>query len=243
MVKIVVQLAKVVIAVVVSVLCFSCGFDFNVVNGTGNVTTQDRTTSETFNSVSAGRGLEVIIEQGNVTSVKVEADENLQEHIKTTVKGNELTITADVNIGDAESKKVTVVLPEIKKLEAAGGSSVNTKGTIKSDKLKIDASSGSFIEAKIDSGHADCETSSGSSITLMGTTNYLNAKASSGSNIDAAKLNSKKVKSGASSGAHITVNPSLNLSADASSGGHVYYINTPDKLEKDESSGGSVSQK
>ncbi len=241
MVKIVVQLAKVVIAVVVSILCFSCGF--NAVNGTGNVTTQDRTTSETFTSVSAGKGLDVIIEQGAVTSIKVEADENLQEHIKTEIKGNELTITADVNIGDAQSKKITVVLPQIKSIESAGGSQVSSRGTLREDSIELTSNGGSGLTVTVETRNLKTDTSGGSHTSINGITENLEAHASSGSSIDAENLKTENARAESSSGSTITVNPKRNLTAEASSGSHILYISTPAQLKQSANSGSTVSQK
>lgn len=242
MVKVIVHIAKAIVLVVLSILCLSCGFDFKKVDGDGNVTKQERTVTGAFKSVSVDKGLEVIIQQGATASVTVEADQNLQEHIKTEVKGSELEITADINIGNAKAKRVIVTLPEITGIEAGGGSAVKSQGTLKADKIKLDANGGSSLDATLETKKAECEASSGSHMSVSGSTGNLATKASNGSHLNAANLVAENVKSDASSGGSIVVNPTSNLSADASSGASVYYIKTPSKLTQNASSGGKVAQ-
>ncbi|ALM50004.1 hypothetical protein AMR72_14505 [Flavobacterium psychrophilum] len=243
MLKIISHITKAIILIVVSVLCFSCGSDFRSVSGDGNVTTQTRPVNSGFDAVSASGGLEVIIEQGSQSIVTVEADGNLQEHIITEVNGNELKIYTDMNIRNASKKKVTIVLPNIIRISAASGSEVINKGTLKSESLTLDSSSGSNLKANIQVRNVKLETSSGSSLEVVGISKTIEAHASSGSSLDAEKLKTGDADAHASSGGSVTINPSTSLKADASSGGSVIYIKAPAKISKKASSGGSVSLK
>jgi hypothetical protein len=239
MVKVIVHIAKAIVAVVISLLCFSCGFDS--LSGNGNVTSQNRTVTGTFNSVSVQEDLEVIIQQGPVQSVTVNADENFQEHIITEVKGNELKISTDTNIGSG-TKKITVILPNVESLSTESSATINSQGSIKSDAMKLSASGGSSIKINVNGKNVECETNNGSHIEITGQVENLQVSASSGGNINAKALKAENVKADASKGGETTVNPTDKLSADASSGGKVFYVTTPEKLKKNASSGGVVSQ-
>lgn len=241
MVKVIVHITKAIIAVVISLLCLSCGFDFRSVDGSGNVATQTRTVQGTFNSVSASGDLEVIIEQGNQQSVTVEADDNLQEHIKTEVKDGELTIYTDVNIGNG-TKTITVVLPNIESLSSEASAAIKSKNSFRGDSMKLSSSSGSSIEVRLEGRNVECVTSSGAHIEVAGQIENLETSSSSGGNINAKGLKAVNARCDASSGSETTVNPSNNLTADASSGGKIYYTTTPSQLRKNASSGGVVSQ-
>jgi hypothetical protein len=239
MVKVIVHIAKAIVPVVISILCFSCGFDS--LSGNGNVTSQKRSVTGDFNSVSVQEDLEVIIQQGPVQSVTVNADENFQEHIITEVKGNELKISTDTNIGSG-TKTITVILPNVESLSSESSATINSQGSIKSDSMKLSASSGSSIRVNVNGQDIECDTNSGAHIEIAGQAESLQVSASSGGNINAKGLKAAKVKADASSGGETTVNPTENLSADASSGGKVFYVTTPVKLKKNASSGGVVSQ-
>lgn len=243
MIKVIVHVAKAIVAAITALLFYSCGFgDFKTVDGNGNVTTQTRTVAGEFNGISASKGLEVIIEPGSESSITVEADENLHSHITTVVENGVLEINADVNIGNAASKKVIVKLPDIGSIESSGGASVKSNAPIKGKALELSASGGASLNLSVEVKNLSCESSSGSSLEVSGQAQDLQAEASSGSTLDAAKLTAGSIQSDASSGGTCIVNPTDKLSADASSGGSVLYVNTPSNLDKKTSSGGSVKQ-
>ena len=244
MIKVIVHVAKAIVAAITALLFSSCGFadNFKTVDGNNNVTTQTRTVTGEYNTISANRGLEVIIEPGNEKSITIEADENLHSHIQTTVEDGVLEITSDVNIGNAASKKVIVKLPGIGAIESASAATVKGTATIKGKSLELATSSGAFIEVSVEVENLVCESSSGSNLRVSGQAGNVQAESSSGSTVDAGKLVAGAVKADASSGGTSIVNPSDELSADASSGGMIYYVNTPSKLTKETSSGGEVHQ-
>lgn len=243
MIKVIVHFAKVAIAVIAALLAVSCNISgFKKVDGSGNVVTKTRPAAETFTHISAGGGIEVVIEQGASKSITIEADDNLHEHIKTEIKNGSLEISTDANFRSAKTAKVTVQLPEIEGIEASAGVQVTSKNTLKADAIDLISSSGSGLTVAVTAKTVSCDTSSGSSIKVEGTADKLESDSSSGSTMDAEKLSAKTVIVGASSGSTSIVNPSESLSADASSGGNIQFVKTPNKLDKKTSSGGSVTQ-
>ncbi|AWH83616.1 DUF2807 domain-containing protein [Flavobacterium album] len=244
MIKVITHVAKAIVAVATALLFFSCGFEanFKSMDGSGNVVTKERKLTGDYKAISAGRGIDVVIEQGDSYAVIVEADDNLQSHITTKVEGGELKISADVNIRNATSKKVIVKMPHIESIESGSGASVTSRNTLKGETIDLSSGSGSSIDVTIDAKNSTCESGSGSTLTVAGKTDNLETESSSGSSLNARKLAAKKVKAEASSGSTITVNPAESLSAEASSGGSVNYVSTPANLTKKASSGGSVGQ-
>lgn len=241
MIRVIEHCTKIMVAALIAILCFSCDF-MKKVDGSGNVVTKNRTMNGEFTSVSAGSGLEVVIEYGPERSVTVEADDNLHQHIMTDVSGGTLEISSDVNIRNAASKKVIVRMPTIKNLESSSGATLRSATPLRSESLKLDANSGSNMEVTIQSKKATCEASSGSHLKVSGTTDNLLTESSRGATVDARNLTASNVKSEASSGSTTFVNPIDMLKAEASSGSTIFYQKTPEKLQREVSSGGSVSE-
>ncbi len=240
MIKVIVHVTKAIIVVITSLLLFSCGLER--VDGDGNVVTKERKLEGSFTKISAGTGLEVIIEQGSGQMVTIEADQNLHEHIMTEVKNGELEIKADVNIGNVTAKKVIIRLPNVESIESGSGCTVTGRNTLKSDTILLSAASGSSMTVSIEAENATLESGSGSSLTVSGKVDNLDTDSGSGSTLNAKELTAKKVKSKASSGSTTNVNPTESLSANASSGGKILFVSTPESIDKKTSSGGSVGQ-
>lgn len=239
-------LARIAIGLVLALFASSCGMDINFgnlgtgVKGNGDVVTENRKITDDFTEVSASEGLEVHVTQSKNFKIEVEADANVIDLIGTDIKNGKLRIHAIENIGQA-TKKVYVSLPEVTALKSSSGAHLNTEGSIKSDKLEIDSSSGSILDVEVVAGDVEIDASSGANLDISGRANMLYVDGSSGANIDAKDLQSKMCDADASSGSNISVNVSDRLTADATSGGNIAYAGDP-TVKKNKSVSGSVRQ-
>jgi len=110
------------------------------ITGNGNVVKQTRDISN-FNSLKVGSGIDVFLTQGDNRTLEVEADENLQDWIKTEVNGNELHIFTEKSIRFAKTKKVYVTCKTLERIEISSAGDVPGVTPFTEDKLDIDMSS------------------------------------------------------------------------------------------------------
>ncbi|WP_420602233.1 head GIN domain-containing protein [Flagellimonas sp.] len=218
-------LARIAIAILFAIFASSCKFDINFGNGkqgNGQVVEETRKVTEDFTIVSASEGLDVFVTQDQDFKITVEGDENIIDLIGTDIRDGKLKIHAIENIGRA-TKKVYVSLPEITALKSSSGADLIAQNVINTEKIELDASSGSDLRVELVASEVSADASSGAGIKVSGKTDILYADASSGSDIRARELMTKKCNADASSGADITVNVSESLVADASSGADIRY--------------------
>lgn len=245
MIKIIAICTKVVVSILTALLLTSCKYDINLgdgIDGNGNVKTETRTISDKFDKINSNRGIEVIVEQDSVAEVKVEADENLLKHITTKVENGTLIVSSDENIDSAEKMIVHVKTSKINELEATSGSSISTKSTIKGTSIQIKTSSGSGIKAVVEYDKVITESTSGSNITVSGKALNVTTASSSGSTTDAGDLMANEVVSESTSGSSTEVHALVKIKASASSGSSIDYNGNPKEVQKEETSGGSVSK-
>lgn len=232
-------LARITIALILSLLASSCMFDVNWgpgKKGNGVVVEETRSVSEDFTSITASEGLDVYVTQGDDFSIRVEADENVIELIGTDIRDGRLRVHAIENIGRA-TKNVYVSLPEVTELSASSGSDLMGQGAISADKIRLDASSGADLHVEVDADEVEADCSSGADLRITGRANLLYADASSGSDIKAQGLETKVCHANASSGADIRVSVSESLTADASSGADIRYSGEANVHAKKSASG------
>jgi len=241
MIKLIIHITKIVIATVVAFLFGSCNTTIGreSITGSGNVVSKERKV-ENFTKIEVSRGIECIVTQGNLFNVVVEADDNVQDGILTTVENGTLKITSQYNNYSNVTKKVRVQLPIIDILETTSGSDLKTNGVIKSNVILLKSSSGSTLSANIESEKVALESTSGSDLTVIGKAIDVTSASSSGSHIDAQKLLANNIESQSTSGSDTDVNPIVSLKAKASSGSSIDYYSNPKQISKEESSGGSV---
>lgn len=221
----------------------SCRYsvDFSEEKGNGNITTETRTISQNFEKVHTNSGLNVIVSQNDVASVTVETDENIQALIITEVENGVLIVSSNAPYNSKQTPIIRVSLPIIAGLKSSSGSTLKSGNTLKSTSLTVDSSSGSEIIIEVEADYISLESSSGSSIEAAGKALKVESSSSSGSDIEAGKLMANDVFAQTSSGSSTTVYPILSMNGKASSGSSITYKNNPKKIEKSESSGGSVS--
>lgn len=243
MIKIIIHITKFIIATITALLFASCNLNMNTVEGSGNVTTEKRIVQGDFKNISVSNAIDVVIEQSDKTEITVEADDNLQKEIITKVENGTLIIKCKYNsFRNITMKKVTVKMPALDKIEASSASSVQSKNVFQGENIDLESSSAATMDVNIESDNISATSSSGSSINIQGKALKVQTRASSGASVDAGKLLANEVEAGASSGGNINVHPIVTLKAEASSGGHVTYNTVPKNIEKNSSSGGSISQ-
>ncbi|MFV5684421.1 head GIN domain-containing protein [Flavobacterium sp. GB2R13] len=245
MIKIITLITKFIIVTLTALLFASCNHMINMksIEGSGHVTTEKRIVQGDFKSVEVSNAIELVIEQSDKTEIIVEADDNLQKEITTKVENGVLIIACDFNsFNNIKSKKVTVKMPVIDRLEASSAATIKSSNTLKGENIKLESSSAASIDVNIESDAIFGEASSGSTININGKALKLDTEASSGSTIDAKDLLANEISVEASSGASVHVHPIVSLNAQASSGASVSYNTVPKSIQKEANSGGSIHQ-
>jgi len=232
---------KLLIVIIIPTFLFSC--NFSGVVGSKNVITQNRELTETFNSVKVSTGIDLYITQSDITTLKVEVDDNIADLLITEVKDGTLIIYFDKMVGKVKSKKVYLTLPTLNSILASSGAEVKGKDEIKGTDLEVSASSGAEIGLILNYNNVNCSASSGSEVELLGACSDLDLDANSGSEIEAKELKSENAEVSASSGAGISLFVSEKITASASSGGDIDYFGNPKEKDISKSSGGNVNSK
>ncbi len=109
----------------------ACGlFVLASVNSYAEIKTQDRNTGSGFTKVSVSTAISLYLTQGNSTSVKVEADEEIIDQITTKVNEGKLVIKFDgssnkKNRNNTGPMKVYVTMPSVEEISASAACSIN----------------------------------------------------------------------------------------------------------------------
>jgi len=239
------KILKILSLSVLLISFYACDININMksISGNGNVISEERHIAENISSVKVSSGIQLELIEGETQSVIVEADENLHEHISTSIENGELKIRVENGfIKKADSKKVIVTYTALDAITASSGSKVKSKNPVIADQLYIQVSSGASVKLHVLAKDLSVKTSSGSDADLNGNSKSIEVKASSGSSIDAKELEAMYATAKASSGASIKLFITEELNANASSGGLISYDGSPKQVNKNKSSSGSVQK-
>jgi hypothetical protein len=202
-----------------SVFDLSC--NFRQVSGSGNIITQTRDLDD-FSSIDVSGVFRVEATAQKDFGVEVQADDNLEQYIKTEVRGGVLHIEAEKRLKSSGPILVRVFAPNFENVEASGATNVSVKD-LRSDRLGLD-------------------TSGASKISVQGSASEFNIKVSGASNVDAGELTAANAKVNASGASKVTINVSNHLDADASGASRIFYFGSPNVSQKT-SGASSVTQK
>jgi len=186
----------------------------------------------TFNGISIGYGFTAeITYDADVQEVIVEAPENFQQYIYTTVKNGIMTLSVDngVNLKGFNNPKLFIKTPQLNFIGASGGSKCFSADDFSSTHFNFNLSGGSQSHMSIDCEEIGIQISGGSILNIEGSCNGINLlQASGGSQFYGFDFISQTGKIDASGGSQLEVNVSDQLTLTASGGCQIFYKGTPE---------------
>lgn len=196
-----------------------------------------------FSGVRVSTGIDVYLKQGDKISVAVEADENLHEYIVTEVTNGVLNVYADANIREAEMKLVYVTMKEITSVSTSSAGDIIGETPVKTDNLKLSASSAGDIKLEVYAKSIDADISSSGNVTLTGEADIIDANLSSAGDLNAYNLKVREADVAASSAGDADIYVTERLRARASSAGDINYKGDPKYIDAHSSSAGGIHRK
>lgn len=232
------------LAVFIPGIFTSCFFSGKRVKGNGNIQSQERTVSS-FNKVEVHGSIDVIVIQGDLKPVRIEADENLIEYIEIIQKGNELTIKNrdDYNLQSSKDIKVYVTSPVFRSIDVSGACDIigQTKIDSKED-LQLSVSGAGEINMEVDVPEIKTNISGSGTVTLKGETREFNLGLSGAGNAHCYNLLSENTKVDISGAGDAEVYASVKLDAEVSGAGTVSYKGNAKSVKQEVSGAGSVKK-
>jgi len=231
-----------VIIAILGISACSQGQIRKTVHGNNNVVTKERN-ADHFTGIKVSSGIDVYLKQGGDEAISVEADENLQEYILTDVRDGVLHVYTEVNIRDAERKRVHVTMKEIKSVKTSSAGDVYGETPVKTDRLQLSASSAGNIKLEVFANEINADISSSGDITIKGEADMLEADLSSAGDLNAYELKVREADVSASSAGDADINVSDRITARASSAGDINYMGNPKYVDAHSSSAGGIHRR
>lgn len=222
------------------------GSDFGGgVPGSGKIESETRAAQD-FLAVSINYPADVVIEQGKVESVKIEADDNLLPQLLTEVHGDTLVIDNKEEIWSKRVNptarvKITVIVKDLHQIESSGVGNLQVNG-LKTDKLELHLSgAGEMTLNDLEARKLEVRLSGTGAIGASGSADELDLRISGVGDFDAPKLESKVANVRISGAGSATVFVEDDLTVSVSGTGSVHYHGSP-TLHEHITGAGSVNR-
>jgi hypothetical protein len=208
------------------------------IKGNGNVVTEERNVSG-FDGISVGGAFDVYLTQGNSEELKIEAESNLMEYIKTKVLGGTLYIETDENLKPTKSMKLHITFKDLEEIEASGACDLESVNVLELDELELDVSGAADVELELKLNKIEADFSGASDIELAGSAGEMMMDISGAGELDALELEVDKVTLDISGAATAKVYATKYLKVDVSGAATVKYKGNP-QIDSEVSGAGSV---
>jgi hypothetical protein len=213
--------------------------------GSGKVVTETREV-ENLRAISLSYPAEVVIQQGKVESVRLEAEDNLIGQLSTEIENGTLILRNNENdwarrVNPTKPVRITIQVKDLQELD------FSSAGTVRIEKLATEAFSvrvsgaGSLTMEQLNVRKLDCRLSGAGNIQANGTADDLKLVISGVGSFDAAGLTSQTADARISGAGSATVRADRELSASISGTGSIHYYGNP-RVSQSVSGLGSVSK-
>lgn len=160
---------------------------WNSRSGNGNVVTQDRQVT-TFSGIKISCSADVYLKQGSSQAVKVKADENLLELIKTDVHGDMLEIDIDGSIRNAKTLEVYVTVVNLENVKINGSGNMKSEGIIKGMAMDIDINGSGDVSLELDVKNLETSINGSGEVDLTGVSGELSVRVAGSGDFKADQL-------------------------------------------------------
>ncbi|WP_415325516.1 head GIN domain-containing protein [Chryseobacterium sp. MMS23-Vi53] len=217
-----------------------------------------------FDEIEISQAIEAEIIKADVEKVVISAPENIMDQILVDNSGGKLHIhyKSGIRVMNSHNVKARIFAKDFTKLNANSAGTIKVKDKFVQDKMHVEISSSGSVSGDLEANDFDIsadssgsfdgkvwavdlniDASSAASIDVTGKAKNADVSASSGSSISAKNVFADNVDAEASSGGSVEITATSSVKGEASSGGSVHVSRKGElkNVQKEESSGGSVT--
>ncbi len=221
-------------ALAITVLASGCFFDFDdddddflsCVNGRGGVVSQNFTLPA-FDAIQLNMDAEVIITQGTQQSVTIEAQQNIIDRVRLTVREREWRIESDRCLRDFSDVRIFITMPNIRKLTLNSSGRIFGDNNFNVDDIELRLPGSGTIDLGLNCDDVNATISGSGTMALEGTGDELDLLISGSGRLKAFGLTMREadITISGSGSAEVRANSLLNVRITGS--GDVLYRGNP----------------
>jgi len=210
-----------------AIFAVSCKWTVGFVRGSGNVIAEERDVSD-FHKVHLSGVGNLIITQGEVESLTIEADDNIVPIIEADVFGDELNISfkRGYTFIPSATIKFYLTVADLDEISLSGAGNIDCEG-FETEVLQFDVSGAGDLDFDLDAERVEVVVSGAGNIILSGKVDSQEIEINGAGKYDGEDLESRECAITVSGAGSATVNVSELLDVEINGVGNVYYAGSP----------------
>lgn len=237
---------KTTILAVLAVFSFSCTqaqWGSKKVKGNGNITTENRSTSN-YDEIQCAGSLDYVLVKGTEGEITLEGESNLLEYVVTEVRGNKLVIKTEngVSLKPSRNKTIKITIPfrDLTDISLSGSGDLWTEDVLNMNELSTSITGSGDVVLEVNTSSIEGSVTGSGDLTLKGSTEYLSAKVTGSGDFHGFDLKSKNTDVSVTGSGDAKVVSTVNLKARVSGSGDIRYKGNPEKEDTKVSGSGSI---
>lgn len=215
------------------------------VEGNGNMVIKTRNTAD-YNSIDLTGSMDVILVKGKEGNLKIEAEENLQEHILTEISGGKLKISVEKGYSLSPSRNhdivITVPVTDIEGLSVTGSGDIRSSEMLRAENFSINITGSGNVKLPLQAKNTSATITGSGDIDLSGSSQDFDCKVTGSGDISAYDFKCENVSAVVTGSGDISVFASESLKARTPGSGDIKYRGNPRKEDFKTMGSGSISK-
>lgn len=216
---------------------------WNKIKGNGNITTENRTTSD-YDAVKCAGSFDYILVAGNEGQIKLEGESNLLPYVITEVKNGSLYIKTEKGKNLSPSKnqtiKITIPFKDLDQVSLSGSGDLWNTDTITSSNLEVYLSGSGDIILDIATKNATGKVTGSGDLTLKGSTTDLIAGVTGSGDFHGFNLQATNADVSVTGSGDVEIVCNGHLKARVTGSGDVEYKGNPKSEDSKVTGSGSI---
>ena len=211
----------------ISVSFSSCYRDLIGVEGSGATVNEVRSPG-TFEGVDLSIDANVILHDSSSCFVRISAQANILNVLKTDIRNNKICIGFRRNVTDHSAITIHLYAPHFTSAAISGSGSIRNSNAVLNGDFKCEISgSGEIDLSGLQAAAVQTKISGSGAVTLSGTAQSLKTETSGSGDVHSFALEVQTGDIQISGSGNVEINAAQQIDIEISGSGHVYYKNNP----------------
>jgi hypothetical protein len=228
-------------ALVTIAIGFSGCRGMDCVYGSGNQVTENRNV-ESFSAIEVGGSVKLILKQDSTTSVRIVADDNIQDRIETRVSGGRLHIEMDGNFCETGPITIYATTRTLEGVDASGSVEVISDGTLSGERFALDLSGSTKVNLLLNTGEMRTDASGATEVTLKGQARSHEISMSGSGDVQALDFVVGNYRISTSGSTDLKINALNELHVESSGASDISYRGNPKNVKNSNSGASSLNK-
>lgn len=208
---------------IIAIALTSCG---EVIRGNGNVIKTERELAD-FHKIKTSGAYEIVLIEGG-HRIEIQTDENLHEHITTSVEEGALVISSEGKHLQAEELTLLIYFEELDEIDMSGAVELSSKEILEGKGLEIELSGAGDIDLKLDVEQFEMELSGGGDVDLSGVAHIVDMEITGAGDVRALGLITEEATLDITGAGEVEITVEKMLDVEITGAGEVKYSGSPE---------------